>query len=152
MTTLDSDILTFRRAAQAGDWQGLARVHSAADMAVVLERVETALEREGYSRKDRHAVRLALEEAIVNGLKHGHRHDPTKAVRVWWVVAPAGVRAVVEDQGPGFNPEQVPDPLAPEHFERPCGRGLLLMRSFMTSVRYNRRGNQVALYKQRSAA
>jgi serine/threonine-protein kinase RsbW len=152
MTTLDSSLLTFRTAAPTAPWQGLDRVRSADDMAGVLERVGAALEREGYSRKDRHAVRLSLEEAVVNGLKHGHRHDPAKTVRVWWAVSPSTVKAVVEDQGPGFNPEQVPDPLAPEYCERPSGRGLLLMRSYMTKVSYNHRGNQVTLYKQRSAA
>jgi serine/threonine-protein kinase RsbW len=62
------------------------------------------------------------------------------------------VRAVVVDQGAGFDPDQVLDARQPENLERPCGRGLLLMRSYMTQVRFNRRGNAIALFKQRSAA
>jgi serine/threonine-protein kinase RsbW len=62
------------------------------------------------------------------------------------------VRVVVADQGPGFDPCQVPDARADENLERPCGRGLLLMRSYMTRVRFNGRGNVVALFKERSAA
>ena len=57
----------------------------------------------------------------------------------------------VEDQGPGFDPGQVADPLAPENLGRESGRGLLLMRSFLTCVRHNERGNRVTLCQRRSA-
>ena len=56
-----------------------------------------------------------------------------------------GVVAEVEDQGVGFDPAQVPDPLAPENLERPSGRGLLLMRAYMSQVCHNEQGNCVCL-------
>jgi serine/threonine-protein kinase RsbW len=131
---------------------GTARIRSAGEMARLVETVDAALEENAYSRRDRHAVLLSLEEAVVNGLKHGNGGDPTKEVRVRWAVSAGSFKAVVEDQGPGFDPGAVPDPLVDENLERPSGRGLFLMRAYMTWVRYNDRGNAVSLFKQRSAA
>jgi serine/threonine-protein kinase RsbW len=59
--------------------------------------------------------------------------------------------AEVQDQGPGFDPEAVPDPMAPENLDRPCGRGLLLIRHYTTWVRYHDCGNLVTLCKHRTA-
>jgi serine/threonine-protein kinase RsbW len=103
-----------------------------------------------YSEKDRWSMCLALEEALVNALKHGHQFDPTKHVRVRFTVVAARVLVQVCDEGAGFDPKAVADPLAPENLDRPSGRGLLLMRAYMTSVRFNRRGNRVTLCKRRS--
>jgi anti-sigma regulatory factor (Ser/Thr protein kinase) len=84
--------------------RGLARIRSAGGLARLLDEVGMALEQEGFCRKDRHAVRLSLEEAVVNGLKHGNGGDRAREVRVWWAVSSSGLRAVVEDQGAGFDP------------------------------------------------
>ena len=136
-----------------------ANLSSSEKRASCLEEVEgvlSALCREldaaGYPEKDVFAVRLALDEAIVNGIKHGNRGDPGKAVHVRYRIAPESLWVEVEDQGEGFDPKQVPDPLAPENLERCSGRGLFLMRAYMTWVRYNERGNCVTLCRYRSLA
>lgn len=103
-----------------------------------------------YSDKEIFAMRLALEEAIVNGLKHGNRGDPAKRVLVRYRISSEYVVAEVEDEGEGFDPDQVPDPRAPEYLERPSGRGLLFMRCYTSWMRYNERGNCVTLCKCRS--
>jgi serine/threonine-protein kinase RsbW len=95
-------------------------------------------------------VRLALEEAVVNGLRHGNQGDPSKCVRVLYRVAPEAVLAEVQDEGAGFDPARVPDPTLPENVDRPGGRGLVLMRHFMTWVEFSARGNRVTLCKRRS--
>ncbi len=64
----------------------------------------------------------------------------------------ASWRNSIEDQGRGFQPEEVPDPFAPENLERPSGRGLVLMRNYMTSVRYNAAGNRVTMCRQRGGS
>jgi serine/threonine-protein kinase RsbW len=115
-----------------------------------VEAVVAAMAAQGYADKDRFAMRLALEEAVVNGLKHGNQGDPARRVWVRYRVGPEQALVEVEDQGPGFNPGAVPDPLAPENLGRPGGRGLLLMRAYLTWVRYNDRGNAVTLCKSRS--
>ena len=55
----------------------------------------------------------------------------------------------IRDEGAGFNPEEVPDPTDPDHLEIPSGRGIMLMRAFMTRVEYNDLGNCVVMEKQR---
>ena len=126
------------------------RVQSPRGMARLLGTLRSAMSESGYPAKDLFAVRLALEEAIVNAVEHGHRGDGLKAVRVTYQVGPWQVLAEVEDQGPGFDPSRVPDPTAPENLAKPSGRGLFLMRRMMSWVRHNLRGNCVTLCRYRS--
>ncbi len=116
----------------------------------LLRPLEQAMAEAGYGEKDIFAVRLALEEALVNAVKHGHKHDPRKRATFRYEVTAERVVLEVEDEGPGFDPGRVPDPLAEENREKPSGRGLFLMRAYMTSVTYNDRGNRVTLCKHRS--
>jgi serine/threonine-protein kinase RsbW len=66
-------------------------------------------------------------------------------------VPPVLEAVVAAMQGDGFDPDAVPDPLAPENLEKPSGRGLLLMRHYLTSVDFNEKGNHVTLCRCRSA-
>ncbi|MFO0972751.1 MAG: ATP-binding protein [Phycisphaerae bacterium] len=109
----------------------------------ILREVEAA----GYHEEDIFAIKLALEEAMTNAVRHGNRNDPTKRVRVKYKVTPAETTIIVCDEGRGFQPDDVPDPTLPENIERPCGRGLMLMRAYMTRVEYNRSGNEVHMVK-----
>ena len=117
----------------------------------VQERIVARLESLEYSMRDVFGIRLALEEALVNAIKHGNGLDPDKTVRVNCLIEDDLLRVEIEDQGPGFNMSDVPDPTAEENLERPCGRGIMLIRSFMTSVEYNAKGNRVVLEKRRTA-
>jgi serine/threonine-protein kinase RsbW len=118
------------------------------EVAPFMEHVAAALAGLGYTPGDCLGVRLALQEAVVNGLRHGNGGDPAKRVRVRYSLGRKGVLAEVEDEGPGFDPDRVPDPTLSENLERPGGRGLLLMRHYMTWVRFSRRGNRVMLCKR----
>ncbi len=124
-------------------------IHSTADLPLVLDPVADAMTRLGYSRQDLFGVRQALEEALVNAIKHGNQGDPGKRVYVRYRVTAEEVVVEVEDEGPGFDPAAVADPLDPEGLRRTCGLGLLLMRHHLSSVSYNERGNAVTLRKQR---
>ena len=125
-------------------------LRSAEEVVPALERLSAAMSAAGYPQRDAFALRLALEEALVNALKHGHRGDPSKEVRLRYRVTAEEAVAEVEDQGPGFDPAAVPDPLAPENLEKPSGRGLLLMRRYLSWLRFNERGNVVTLCRRRS--
>ena len=103
----------------------------------------------GYDEDHRFAVRLAFEEALVNAMKHGNRMDPSRSVRVRYRVSPERVEIYVADEGPGFDPGIVPDPTADETLRRPCGRGIMLMRSYMDEVSYTARGSEVHMVKHR---
>ncbi len=111
--------------------------------------VEQALRAVAFAEHDIFAIRLALEEALVNAIKHGNQMDRAKVVRVTYQVSAERFEVQVADEGPGFDPADVPDPTAPENLERPCGRGLLLMRHYMTEVAYHDRGRAVRMSKDR---
>jgi serine/threonine-protein kinase RsbW len=115
----------------------------------VQERIVQMLEDLCFSARDVFGVRLALEEALVNAIKHGNRMDKSKNVRISCRFFDEKVRIEIEDEGTGFKLEEVPDPTADENLERPCGRGIMLMRSFMSLIEYNERGNRVILEKSR---
>lgn len=118
----------------------------------IQDRIVSLLEGFGYSARDVFGMRLALEEAIVNAIKHGNQMDPRKTVRICCEIDETRVCVAIEDQGPGFNPADIPDPTAIENLEKPGGRGIMLMRAFMTRVEYVGRGNQVLLEKLRDAS
>ena len=113
----------------------------------VQEDIERALKDNDYDERDIFGVRLALEEALVNAIKHGNQMDKDRKVHVLYQVGPDLFLVRIADEGPGFDPGDVPDPMAAENLERPCGRGLLLMRHYMTEVTYLPPGNQVAMTK-----
>ena len=122
-----------------------------------IERAEemllAAMEHHGYADAARFAVRLALEESLVNAFRHGHKSLPKDTpARVEFTVSRDTVDLSIEDQGPGFKPEDVPDPTLDENIERPTGRGLLLMRAYMARVEYVGRGNRVEMTYRRPPA
>jgi len=114
---------------------------------VVLE----ATEQYGYDGADRFAIKLALEEALANAIKHGNRMDPTKQVTVEFQVDPRQIRISVCDQGGGFDPGNVPDPTLDENLEKPHGRGVMLIRCYMSSVEYNQAGNCLTMIRHRGS-
>jgi serine/threonine-protein kinase RsbW len=133
------------------DWR-CVKLHSAEEIIPAVDGVLVELTSAGYGGKDAFGVRLALEEALVNAIKHGHKGDPAKEVRLRYHLTPDCFLAEIADEGPGFRMEDVPDPFAPENCERPCGRGLLLIRNYMTWVRYNEAGNCVTMCRLRRGA
>jgi serine/threonine-protein kinase RsbW len=115
----------------------------------VQERIINRLEALEFPARDVFGVRLSLEEALVNAIKHGNGMDPDKQVRVRCCINEELVHIEIEDEGPGFTPEEVPDPTAEENLERPCGRGIMLMKAFLSKVEYVPPGNLVILEKTR---
>jgi serine/threonine-protein kinase RsbW len=113
----------------------------------VQEEIEKQLAARRASDQEIFSIRLALEEALVNAIKHGNQMDRSKTVRIRYRLLPDRFEVQITDEGPGFDPTDVPDPTAVENLERPCGRGLMLMRHYMTQVDYNERGNSVSMTK-----
>ena len=124
---------------------------------------------------DRLRVGVALEEALLNAYYHGNlevsselretdhsayydlaqersEQEPyrNRAITVLARVTPAESVYTIRDEGPGFDPALLPDPTDPANIERPCGRGLLLMQTFMDDVKYNPTGNEVTMIKRRA--
>lgn len=116
----------------------------------VEDEIVRELERLQWPARDVFCIRLALEEALVNAIKHGNHFDAAKHVRIQCYLSPTLLRISIADEGEGFNPADIPDPTDPANLDRPSGRGIMLMRSFMSRVEFNERGNQVTLEKGRS--
>ena len=113
----------------------------------IQEDIERQLQASLFSEKEIFSIKLALEEALVNAIKHGNQFDRTKKVRIAYKVDKDRFDIKISDEGCGFDPDDVPDPTAIENLERPCGRGLMLMRHYMTQVTFNRTGNCVSMSK-----
>jgi serine/threonine-protein kinase RsbW len=116
----------------------------------VLDEVVHQLEANSWNQRDIFGVHLSVEEALVNAMKHGNGFDASKKVRFCCHLAQDRVRIQITDEGSGFNPADVPDCTDPENLEAPSGRGLMLMRSFMSNIQYNDVGNSLTMEKCRS--
>lgn len=102
-----------------------------------------------------HWVSVAVRESVVNAIKHGNKNDENKRVVVEFTATPARTPDAlvirVQDEGEGFDPEEVADPLAPENILKSSGRGIFLIRSFMDDVQLRRgqhRGMEVRMVKK----
>jgi len=99
--------------------------------------VEECLLPLNISRKERSNVMFCLVEAVVNAVNHGNGGDPSKKVRITFRADDAKVTVSVSDEGPGFDPEKIPDPTAPEEISRPTGRGIFFMRQMMSALSFD---------------
>lgn len=127
------------------------------DSRAEIEQVEKvildAVERHGYPEASRFALRLALEEALINAFRHGHKTlKEDEPVEVEWRIDDHACRITVRDRGPGFTPESIPDPTLDENLDVPSGRGIMLMRAYMSSIEYNDKGNAVTMVYEKAKA
>ena len=102
-----------------------------------------------------HWVSVAVRESVVNAIKHGNKNDESKRVVVEFTPVPLHdpqeLVIRVEDEGEGFDPEELADPLAPENILKSSGRGIFLIKSFMDDVQLQRgktRGMEVRMVKK----
>jgi len=103
-----------------------------------------------YAPEEVFAIHLALEEAMINAVKHGNKFDPAKKVDVNYTISDEKFEITVTDQGSGFSYKNLPDPRLEENLYKPCGRGVLLMRSYMDVVEFNETGNAVHMIKYKA--
>lgn len=122
-----------------------------ASLAEPCRQILAALAEKGFSQDDTFAVHLALEEAFLNAVKHGNKMDASKKVILEYLVDDEKVEVRMADEGPGFRPEEIPDPRTGDNLYRPEGRGLLLINAYMHVAEYNERGNSLRMirYKNR---
>ena len=113
--------------------------------------IREEIEQAGFDSDSQFAIKLSLEEAIINAIKHGNKLDPRKRVHVEWNITPAQAEIIIEDEGKGFSRTQIPDPTEEANLEKLTGRGLLLMESYMNQVEYSKGGRRVRMVRQNSA-
>ena len=131
-----------------GSGGGPVRVTIASDYAavrVVQDRIMAEVERCGFDAQGQFAIKLALEEGLINAIKHGNKLDPAKRVHVEWSCTPAELDVQIEDEGAGFERVDVPDPTLEENIEKCSGRGILLIEAYMTSVGWSHGGRRMRM-------
>ena len=102
----------------------------------------------------RHWILMALREALANAIKHGNQQDTSKHVHLEMDIVGDTLAISIRDEGAGFEPEEVADPLAPENRLKTSGRGIFYMRTFMDDVRFRRHamgGMEIVLKKNLGA-
>lgn len=111
----------------------------------------------GFDDDTLHWISIAVRESVANAMKHGNQGDESKRVAVEFIASPADepteLVILVRDQGEGFDPEEVADPLAPENLLKSSGRGIFLIRSFMDDLTLRRApegGMELRMVKRRS--
>jgi serine/threonine-protein kinase RsbW len=108
----------------------------------------------GFEEDERERIAIAVHEGTVNAVLHGNNYDPNKKVTVAFENIDNGLMISIADAGPGLDPNNIPDPLAPENLLKTSGRGIFLMRAFMDEVRFRtlEPGTEVTMVKRRGNA
>ena len=90
-------------------------------------------------------ILISLTEAVNNAITHGNRRNPDKTVHLTFIPTPTDLTFIIEDEGPGFDYANLPDPTAPENIEMPNGRGVFLMQHLADEVIFDETGSRVEL-------
>ncbi len=104
----------------------------------------------GLDEDTRGGVSMAVREAMINAVLHGNAYDPAKRVSLTFEQNGEELIVTIADEGKGFVPDEVPDPLAPENLLKQSGRGIFLIRAFMDEVRFRKLnpGTEITLIKR----
>ena len=111
-----------------------SRIEAVEEAAAV---VSEFLSRAGVGDDAVFGIEMAVREAVTNAVSHGNKLDETKFVRVGLKSFPGSFEITVHDQGPGFNPSDIPDPTKDENILKTSGRGIFFMRNFMDEVEWS---------------
>ena len=114
----------------------------------VQNKILSDVSKRGFNTDAVFAIKLALEEAMRNAIKHGNCFDSKKKVHIHAVVTPRQAEIVIEDEGPGFTRSRVPDPTLPENLEKCGGRGIHLIEAYMNSVEWSQGGRRIRMIKR----
>jgi serine/threonine-protein kinase RsbW len=114
----------------------------------VQERILEQVKRHGFGTEATFAIRIALEEALVNAIKHGNRQDPDKTIHIEARVTKKRAEISIQDEGPGFNRSGIPDPTLEENLHKCSGRGILLIESYMDGVHWSHGGRRLKMVKE----
>jgi len=119
------------------------------------ETVLSEAQRLGFDEDDLHKIGISLRECMVNAVVHGNRYNARKKVHLRVTRTADRLTVAVGDEGDGFDPEAVPDPLAGENLLRGSGRGVMLMQAFMDEFEISKRepqGTEVKMVKYKPKA
>jgi serine/threonine-protein kinase RsbW len=114
----------------------------------VQKQILDAAEKRGFGGESFFALRIALEEGLVNAIKHGNRMDREKFVKVSAKLTHSRAEITVEDEGAGFERHAVPDPTKHKNLHRCSGRGILLIEAYMSEVKWDHGGRRLHMVRE----
>jgi len=143
-----------RRAAAGSDGPGVTVSLSLPSDVSCIEEAVALVSRHCFAgeppeERTRFRLQVALSEALANAILRGNHEDVTKLVSIRVELAVAAIRIHVTDQGSGFDPRTVPEPLGPDGITGPGGRGLFLIRKLVDGVEFNDQGNSICMTLRR---
>jgi serine/threonine-protein kinase RsbW len=114
------------------------------------EMADQAASQAGFDEDTRGGISMAVREGMINAVLHGNAYDPVKRVNLTFEQTGPELIVTIADEGKGFVPEEVPNPLDPENLLKDSGRGIFLMRTFMDEVRFRKlsSGTEITLIKR----
>src|SRR5215213_2791003 len=141
--------LCVRRTSASGESATLVTLRLPSDVSCIEEAVELVTRHclAGHEATDtiRFRLRVVLSEALTNAIVRGNGEDRTKWVDVRAELVPEVIRVSVTDEGAGFDPEIIPEPIQPAQLDVASGRGLFLIRKLVDTVQFNERGNSICM-------
>jgi serine/threonine-protein kinase RsbW len=141
-------------ASSAGGASTLVTLRLPSDIDCIEEAVELVtrhcLAGHATTATTRFRLRVVLSEALSNAILRGNCEDCSKWVEVRAELGPEAITLYVTDEGPGFDPAAVPEPIQPEQLDEARGRGLFLIRKLVDAVQFNRQGNSICMILRRS--
>ncbi len=121
------------------------------EIASVERLAEKAADKMGFSEEEKDSIAIAVTEAVNNAILHGNKQDKQKQVRIKFLFEKERLTVKVKDQGEGFDPNKISDPLAPENLLKESGRGIFILSSLMDEVKFNfdQNGTEIILVKEK---
>ena len=117
------------------------KLEEASNRPNLVQKIERPAERAskyaGFSEEERDSLAISVTEIANNAIHHGNKNDPRKKVRVNIRARPGEVRVVIRDQGSGFDPDRLSNPLDPDNLLRESGRGIFICKSLMDEVKFD---------------
>ena len=144
-------IRTTATSGASGTPSGVLRFTIPSDLArgrEVQQAILEAVEAHDYTTDAQFAIRLALEEALSNAIKHGNKLDADKVVKVEARVGADAADIHIRDEGEGFDRDDIPDPTLEENLAKCSGRGVLLIEAYMSEATWSDGGRHLHMVKR----
>ena len=133
-------------------WKYDQRIASDPDLcAPIIAQLLDQLTLHTWSNKDAFGIHMAMEEAILNAIRHGNKCRPGTFVHVTMELDDVQFEGTITDEGTGFDPDCIPDPTEDQNLDKCSGRGVMLIKHFVDEVNYNACGNSVSLSKTKTS-
>lgn len=128
-------------------------IPSSLDQIEIVEKAaEKIADKMNFTEEEKDSLAIAVTEAVNNAILHGNKQDKNKKVTITFQLEEKRLVVRIKDEGSGFNPEHVSDPLAPENLLKESGRGIFILSSLMDEIKYefDENGTEIILVKNKS--